>query len=249
MIYIRSEEEIEKMRESNRIVSETLHVLGLEMKPGVQTRKLDRIAEEYIHSQHAKSAFKGYRGYPASICISIDEEVVHGIPSKRELLAGQIVGIDVGVEKDGYYGDAAFTFAVGEVSETKARLMQVTKESLYKGIEKALPGKHLSDIGNAVQFFVEENGFSVVRDMVGHGIGQKLHECPEVPNYGEPGRGPVLRPGMCLAIEPMVNAGTFEVYALNDGWTVVTVDHQPSAHYEHTITITENGPIILSVSE
>ncbi|MDD5765467.1 MAG: type I methionyl aminopeptidase [Candidatus Marinimicrobia bacterium] len=249
MIYIRSQEEIEKMRESNRIVAETILVLGREIKPGIQTRKLDKIADDYIHSRHAKSAFKGYRGYPASICISIDEEVVHGIPSKRELLAGQIVSVDVGVEKDGYYGDAAYTFAVGEVSEVKAHLMQVTKDSLYKGIEKALPGKHLSDIGNAVQSYAEKNGFSVVRDMVGHGIGERLHESPEVPNYGEAGRGPVLRPGMCLAIEPMVNAGTFEVYALDDDWTVVTADHQPSAHYEHTIAITENGPVILSVSE
>jgi methionyl aminopeptidase len=249
MIYIRSQEEIEKMRESNRIVAETILVLGREIKPGIQTRKLDKIADDYIHSRHAKSAFKGYRGYPASICISIDEEVVHGIPSKRELLAGQIVSVDVGVEKDGYFGDAAYTFPVGEVSEVKAHLMQVTKDSLYKGIEKALPGKHLSDIGNAVQSYAEKNGFSVVRDMVGHGIGERLHESPEVPNYGEAGRGPVLRPGMCLAIEPMVNAGTFEVYALDDDWTVVTADHQPSAHYEHTIAITENGPVILSVSE
>jgi len=249
MIYIRSQEEIEKMRESNRIVAETILVLGREIKPGIQTRKLDKIADDYIHSCHAKSAFKGYRGYPASICISIDEEVVHGIPSKRELLAGQIVSVDVGVEKDGYFGDAAYTFPVGEVSEVKAHLMQVTKDSLYKGIEKALPGKHLSDIGNAVQSYAEKNGFSVVRDMVGHGIGERLHESPEVPNYGEAGRGPVLRPGMCLAIEPMVNAGTFEVYALDDDWTVVTADHQPSAHYEHTIAITENGPVILSVSE
>jgi len=249
MIYIRSQEEIGKMRESNRIVAETIHILGLEIKPGIQTGKLDKIADEYIRSRGANPAFKGYRGYPASICISIDEEVVHGIPSKRELRAGQIVSVDVGAEKDGYYGDSAYTFAVGEVSETKKHLMQVTKDSLYKGIEKALPGKHLSDIGNAVQSYVEMNGFSVVRDMVGHGIGQRLHESPEVPNYGDPGKGPILRPGMCLAIEPMVNAGTFEVYVLDNGWTIVTADHQPSAHYEHTIAITETGPVILSVSE
>ncbi|PIS27700.1 MAG: type I methionyl aminopeptidase [Candidatus Marinimicrobia bacterium CG08_land_8_20_14_0_20_45_22] len=249
MIYIRSQEEIGKMRESNRIVAETIHILGLEIKPGIQTGKLDKIADEYIRSRGTNPAFKGYRGYPASICISIDEEVVHGIPSKRELRAGQIVSVDVGAEKDGYYGDSAYTFAVGEVSETKKHLMQVTKDSLYKGIEKALPGKHLSDIGNAVQSYVEMNGFSVVRDMVGHGIGQRLHESPEVPNYGDPGKGPILRPGMCLAIEPMVNAGTFEVYVLDNGWTIVTADHQPSAHYEHTIAITETGPVILSVSE
>lgn len=249
MIYIHTEEEIEKIRVSNRIVSETLKILEKEIRPGVTTEKLDRIAYDYIRSQKAKPAFKGFNGYPANICISVDEEVVHGIPSKRELKDGQIVGIDVGVEKEGYYGDAAYTFGVGEVDAIKYRLMQVTKDSLYKGINEARPGKHLSDIGNAIQTYVESNGFSVVRDLVGHGIGRKLHESPEVPNYGEPAKGPLLRPGMCLSIEPMVNAGTYEVYSLNDGWTIVTSDHKPSAHFEHTIAITEDGPVILSVTE
>jgi len=249
MIYIRSQKEIEKIHESNRIVAETLQLLANKIKPGVTTRYLDKIAEDYIFSKSAKPAFKGYNGYPASICASIEEQVVHGIPSERELEQGEIIGIDVGVLKNGYYGDAAYTFAVGEVSEAKRELMKITKESLYKGIQKARAGNHLSDIGNAIQTYVEAHGFSVVRTLVGHGIGANLHEAPEIPNYGEPGKGPELKPGMCLAIEPMVNEGTFEVESLDDGWTIVTADRKPSAHYEHTITITNNGPLILSKNE
>jgi len=249
MIYIRSQAEIEKMWESNQIVYQTLCLLGPEIRPGVTTKSLDKIAEEFIQSQGARPAFKGFNGYPASICTSIDEQVVHGIPSSRVLKEGEIVGIDVGAEKDGYFGDAALTYAVGEVSEVKQRLMRVTEESLYQAIAVARAGKRLSDIGNAVQKHVEANGFSVVRTLVGHGIGTHLHEAPEIPNYGEPGKGPVLKPGMCLAIEPMVNAGTFEVYLLEDDWTIVTADHQPSAHFEHTIVIMENDPLILSTNK
>ena len=249
MIYIRSLEEVEKIRESNRIVADTIALLGKEIKPGKSTLALDKLAEEYIRSQDAQPAFKGYNGFPASICASIDEQVVHGIPSQRELQDGEIVGIDVGALKNGYYGDAAFTFAVGQVDETRQRLMRVTENSLYKGIEKARAGNHLSDIGHAIQTYVESHGFSVVRSLVGHGIGTQLHEAPEVPNYGNPGRGPELKPGMCLAIEPMVNVGTFEVESLEDGWTIITVDHKPSAHFEHTIAITESDPLILSTRE
>ncbi|HCL00189.1 MAG TPA: type I methionyl aminopeptidase [Candidatus Marinimicrobia bacterium] len=249
MIYIRSQKEIEKIYESNRIVAETLQLLENEIKPGITTQYLDKIAEDYILGKGAKPAFKGYNGYPATICASVEEQVVHGIPSGRELKQGEIIGIDVGVLKNGYYGDSAYTFAVGEVSEAKRKLMKITKESLYEGIQKARAGNRLSDIGNAIQTYVEAHGFSVVRTLVGHGIGANLHEAPEVPNYGEPGRGPELKPGMCLAIEPMVNEGTFDVESLNDGWTIVTVDGKPSAHYEHTITITNNGPLILSKNE
>ncbi|MBU0712390.1 type I methionyl aminopeptidase [bacterium] len=249
MIYIRSLKEVEKITESNRIVAETLALLGKEIKPGISTLALDKLAEEYIRSQDAQPAFKGYNGFPASICASIDEQVVHGIPSQRELHDGEIIGIDVGALKNGYYGDAAFTFAVGQVDETRQRLMRVTEDSLYKGIEKARAGNHLSDIGHMIQTYVESHGFSVVRSLVGHGIGTQLHEAPEVPNYGDPGRGPELKPGMCLAIEPMVNVGTFEVESLEDGWTIVTVDRKPSAHFEHTIAITENNPLILSTRE
>lgn len=249
MIYIRSREEIEKIRESNRIVAETITLLGTHIKPGITTLELDKLAEDFIRSQGAEPAFKGYNGFPATICASIDEQVVHGIPSKRELREGEIIGIDIGALKDGYYGDSAFTFAVGQVDETRQQLMRVTEESLYRGIAQARAGNHLSDIGHAVQSYVESNGFSVVRSLVGHGIGTQLHEPPEVPNYGIPGRGPELKPGMCLAIEPMVNVGTFEVESLEDGWTIVTVDRKPSAHFEHTIAITESDPLILSIRE
>lgn len=249
IIYIRSLKEIEKIRESNRIVAETLSLLKTEIRPGVSTLELDKIAEDFIRGHDAKPAFKGYNGFPASICTSINEQVVHGIPSKRVLQEGDIIGIDIGALKDGYYGDSAYTFAVGKVDDEKLRLMRVTEESLYRGIEQARAGNHLSDIGHAIQTFVEDNGFSVVRTLVGHGIGTKLHEPPEVPNYGLPGRGPELKPGMCLAIEPMVNIGTFEVECLDDGWTIVTADRQASAHYEHTIAITEDDPLILSTRE
>lgn len=246
MIYIRSKDEIYKIWESNKIVYETLQMLGKEIKPGVKTKRLDKLAEEFIHNKGGRPAFKGYNGYPAAICTSIDEQVVHGIPSNRELRDGEILSIDVGAEKNGYYGDSAYTYAVGEVEPIKKKLMNITQESLYKGIAMANPGNRLSDIGNAVQTHVESHGFSVVKVLVGHGIGRELHEHPEVPNYGEPGKGPTLKAGMCIAIEPMVNVGTYNVFTLDDGWTVVTADKKPSAHYEHTIAITEDGPLILS---
>lgn len=246
MIYIRSKDEIYKIWESNKIVYETLQMLGKEIKPGVKTKRLDKLAEEFIHNKGGRPAFKGYNGFPAAICTSIDEQVVHGIPSNRELRDGEILSIDVGAEKNGYYGDSAYTYPVGEVEPIKKKLMNITQESLYKGIAMANPGNRLSDIGNAVQTHVESHGFSVVKVLVGHGIGRELHEHPEVPNYGEPGKGPTLKAGMCIAIEPMVNVGTYNVFTLDDGWTVVTADKKPSAHYEHTIAITEDGPLILS---
>eukprot|EP01156_Anaeramoeba_ignava_P010591 Anaeramoba_ignava/a480209_50.p3 GENE.a480209_50~~a480209_50.p3 ORF type:complete len:265 (-),score=32.27 a480209_50:3185-3979(-) len=246
MIYIRTESEIEKLRESNRINYETLLELGKHVKPGITTQELDEIAEKMIRSQGGIPAFLGYSGYPASICASINDEVVHGIPSKNNVLQeGDIVGIDIGVEKDGFFGDAAITFAVGNISEEAKKLLEITKKSLYKGIEKAVPGGRLSDIGNAIQTFVEAEGYSVVRVLVGHGIGENMHEEPEVPNYGRPGRGPVLKPGMVLAIEPMINIGTHRVKTDDDGWTVRTEDKSLSAHFEHSIVITENGPFIM----
>ena len=246
MVHIRTAEEIEKIRESCRIVSETLDLLSREIKPGITTLYLDHLAAEFIKSQGGHSAFKGYNGFPCNICTSIDEQVVHGIPSNRVLKEGEIISIDVGVKKNGYYGDAAMTFAVGTVSDDRLQLMRVTEDSLYQGIAQARPGNHLSDIGHAIQTHVESYGYGVVRELVGHGVGRELHEPPEIPNYGEPGRGPVLKPGMCLAIEPMITMGSYEVRLLKDGWTVITEDHLPSAHYEHTIAIGPDGPQILS---
>jgi len=246
MIYIKTKEEIEKIRDSCRIAYRTVMMLGKYIKPGIKTSELNSIAEDFILKNGARPAFKGYKGYPATICTSINEEVVHGIPGDRKLKEGDIISVDIGTCRNGYYGDVAFTFPVGEVDDEKKRLMDVTRESLYKGIEKAAPGNRLSDISHAIQSYVEANGFSVVRSLVGHGIGRNLHESPEVPNYGAPGMGPELKPGMCLAIEPMVNAGMYEVYTLDDGWTVVTLDGRPSAHFEHTVAITENGPVILT---
>lgn len=247
MIYLRSDEELEKIAESNRINYEALMMLEEHIKPGVNTLRLDELAEDYIRSMDAEPAFKGYKGFPSTICASINNEIVHGIPSKtRELKDGDIISIDVGVKKDDYYGDAAYTFTVGEVAEDIQKLLDVTKESLYKGINKAITGNNLTDIGSEIQQYVESRGFSVVRDLVGHGIGRSLHEDPEVPNFGEPGKGPKLKSGMCLAIEPMVNAGDFDIKTLEDEWTVVTVDGSLSAHFEHTIAITSDGPIILA---
>jgi len=245
MIYIRSASEIAKLQESNRINYLTLLKLGKLIEPGITTLELDAVAEDFIRSHGGKPAFKGYNGFPASICASINDEVVHGIPSDRKLQQGDIIGIDVGVEKDGYFGDAAMTYAVGKISENAQKLMNATRESLYKGIEKAIPGGRLSDIGNAVQTHVEVSGYSVVRTLVGHGIGENLHEEPEVPNFGAAGKGPVLKSGMVLAIEPMVNIGKHKVVTDSDGWTVRTDDNSLSAHFEHSIVITENGPFIM----
>lgn len=246
MVRIRSKREIDLMAESCQIVGDTLNLLSDHVQPGVSILELDRIAEEYILSRNARPAFKGYMGFPATLCVSVDDEVVHGIPSDRTLNEGEIVGIDCGAEKNGYFGDAARTFAIGEISGEKQNLMKVTKEAMFLGIEKARPGNFVSDIGHAIQTYAEENGFSVVRELVGHGIGTDLHEEPQVPNYGTPKQGHELKEGMCLAIEPMINLGSHEVYTDKDGWTVKTSDGKSSAHFENTIAILDSGPRILT---
>lgn len=246
MIIIKSLQEIELMRQAGRIVADTLQELAGAIRPGITTIQLDTLARQYIQKSGARPAFLGYHGFPATICTSLNEEVVHGIPGLRRLKAGDIISIDVGVFYKGYYGDAAATFPVGEVSPLAKRLLEVTRESLYKGIEKAYPGNRLYDISAAIQTYVESRGFSVVRSYVGHGIGSEMHEEPQVPNYGLPGKGPLLEAGMVLAIEPMVNAGTWEVETLSDDWTVVTKDRNLSAHFEHTVAIMQDGPEILT---
>jgi methionyl aminopeptidase len=249
MIILKSKQEIEKMRIVNRMVAEVLNVLKKEVKPGITTEYLNEVAEKEAKKKHAKCAFKGYGGFPKALCTSINEEVVHGIPSKRRVLKeGDIISLDFGLIYDGWYGDSAITVAVGNIDEEKKRLMDVTKEALMRGIDMARPGNFLYDISNAVQTYVEGFGFNAVRDYVGHGIGRQLHEDPQVPNYvpSRDSRGPMLRVGMTIAIEPMINAGTWRVKVLKDGWTVVTADGKPSAHFEHTIAITEDGPVILS---
>jgi len=248
VIVCRSAAELEKMRAAGRLVGEVLTALTPSVVPGVTTAELDEVAEKMITDAGAIPAFKGYHGYPATICSSINEEVIHGIPSgQRVLREGDILSIDVGASLEGYFGDSAITLPVGHVSEEAARLLTVTEEALYKAIEVARPGGRVSDIGHAVQKHVEAYGFSVVREFVGHGIGQKMHEEPQVPNYGEPGRGPRLAEGMVLAIEPMVNAGKPAVKVLGDGWTAVTRDGSLSAHFEHTVAVTKNGPDVLTM--
>lgn len=246
MVYTRSEREINMISKSCQIVADTIEMLSDYVIAGVSLIDLDNKAEEYIVSCGARPAFKGYMGFPATLCISIDDAVVHGLPHDGYLREGQIVGIDCGAELNGYYGDHAKTFAVGEISDEKNNLMQITKESLYKGIEQAKPGNYVGDIGHAVQSHAESYGYSVVRELVGHGIGEKLHEEPQVPNYGNPNQGYKLHAGMCIAIEPMINLGSKEVYTAKDGWTIFTMDGQVSAHFEHTIAIKEDGPHILS---
>ena len=246
MVYTRSEREINMISKSCQIVADTIEMLSEYVIAGASLIDLDKKAEEYIVSCGARPAFKGYMGFPSTLCISIDDAVVHGLPHDGYLREGQIVGIDCGAELNGYYGDHAKTFAVGEISDEKNNLMQITKESLYKGIEQAKPGNYVGDIGHAVQSHAESNGYSVVRELVGHGIGEKLHEEPQVPNYGNPNQGYKLHAGMCIAIEPMINLGSKEVYTAKDGWTVFTMDGQVSAHFEHTIAIKEDGPHILS---
>jgi len=252
MIQVKTKREIELIRESSRIVAEVLTLVGRHINPGVSTQELNEIAEEFIRSRGGTPAFKGYgrkdNPFPAAVCTSIDSEVVHGIPGQRVLKEGEILSVDVGVKKNGYYGDSARSFRVGKISPAKERLMKVTEESLYKGIEQAKAGNRVEDISHAIQEHVESSGFSVVRDLVGHGVGKKLHEEPSVPNFGEPGKGELLKNGMTLAIEPMVNAGTWEVRFMSDGWTVVTLDGQPSAHFEHTIAIVNGKAEILSLS-
>ncbi|OIQ62438.1 type I methionyl aminopeptidase [Neomoorella thermoacetica] len=247
MIILKSRREIALMREAGRIVAGALAKLQEHIAPGITTGELDRIAEEYIRRHDAVPAFKGYHGFPASICASVNEEVVHGIPGLKKLVAGDIISIDIGVVKNGYVGDSASTFPVGDIDSGKKQLLAATQAALQEGIKKAVVGNRLTDISHAIQAFVEARGFSVVRDYVGHGVGRAMHEDPQVPNFGPPGYGPRLRVGMVLAIEPMVNAGTHEVYTLPNRWTVVTRDGQPSAHFEHTVAITENGPEILTL--
>jgi methionyl aminopeptidase len=250
VIICRSAAELERMRAAGRLVGEVLTALAAEVAPGVTTAQLDATAERMIVNAGATPAFKGYHGYPATICSSINEEVIHGIPSaSRVLHDGDIVSIDVGVSLDGYYGDSAITVPVGRVSEEAGTLLRVTEEALYKAIDVVRPGGRVSDIGHAVQSHVEAHGFSVVREFVGHGIGQRMHEEPQVPNYGEAGRGPRLAEGMVLAIEPMVNAGKPAVKVLTDGWTAVTKDKSLSAHFEHTVAVTADGPWILTARE
>lgn len=249
MIVLKTAREIAIMSEACRISAGALKVAGEAVEPGVTTAEIDRIAENYIRKHGAKPNFKGYNGYPAAACISINNEVIHGIPSKHRVIkAGDIVSIDLGATYEGFNGDNAATFAAGDVSVEAKRLMKATKESLYKGISAAIAGNRIGDIGSAVQTYVEANGFSVVRDYVGHGVGTKLHEAPEVPNYGKPNHGIRLVPGMTIAIEPMVNQGDYKVNVLPDGWTVLTKDGSLSAHFEHTVAITADGPKILTVA-
>jgi methionyl aminopeptidase len=253
VIYIKTKKEIDFIRESCKIVAETLQLVKANVKAGITTKELDQIAEDYILSNNARAAFKGYSqggssvDYPASICSSIDDEVVHGIPGNRVLKNGDIISIDVGVYKNGYYGDAALSVGVGEISDEKKRLMEVTEKSLYLGIEAAQSGNHVHDISYAVQSYVEENGYSIVRDLCGHGVGKYLHEDPSIPNFGKKGTGAVLKNGMTIAIEPMVNLGNYRVKTAEDGWTVLTADGSPSAHFEHSILILNNKPEILTV--
>jgi methionyl aminopeptidase len=253
MIPLKTAEEIELIRGSSRIVADVLKLVGERARPGTTTLELDKVAEEYIRSMDGEPAFKGYGWdkknlFPATLCTSIDAEVVHGIPSKRVLREGDLLSVDVGVRKNGFYGDGAWSFAIGDIAEEKRRLMHVTEESLMKGIEKARVGNRVHDISFAVQQHAEANGFSVVRDLVGHGVGKKLHEEPSVPNFGEPGTGPELKNGMTLAIEPMINYGTWEVRMAQDGWTIVTADGKPSAHFEHTVAIVDSRAEILTLS-
>ena len=246
MIILKSEREINYMRDAGKIVAKALSEVRKAAKPNVMTLELDEIAEKYIKNCGATPAFKGYHGFPGNICSSVNEEVVHGIPGLKKLKNGDTVSVDIGAVINGYYGDAAITIPVGEIQTEVQRLLDVTEQSLYKGIERAIINNRLSDISHAVQQHAESFGYGVVRDYVGHGIGRNMHEDPQVPNYGQPGRGPRLKPGMTLAIEPMINMGTHEVTTLDDGWTVITSDGKRSAHFEHTIAITHDGPEIMT---
>jgi methionyl aminopeptidase len=246
---LKTAKELQKLREANKIVADTLQMLRLKIKAGVSTWQLNKLAETYIKKFKATPAFKGYRGFPGSLCVSLNEQVVHGIPSKKVILqSGDILSIDFGVYYKGFYGDSAITVPVGKISTEKESLLKVTEKSLYLGIEQAIEGNRINDISSAVQKYVEEKNFSVVRQFVGHGIGENLHEAPEIPNYDRKCRTPKIYNGMVLAIEPMVNIGTYDVKILKDKWTVITADRKASAHFEHSIAITENGPEILSIA-
>jgi len=250
MIFLKTREEVERIRECNIIIAEALKFIADFVRPGISTWELDKEIETFIVRKKARPSFKGLYGFPAATCISVQDEVVHGIPSKkRKLHDGEIVGIDVGVEKDGFFGDSAFTFPVGRITPAVKKLLNVTEKSLYLGIEQSQADKKVGDIGHAIQRYVEKNGFSVVRELVGHGVGRKPHEDPQIPNFGSPDKGAVLKKGMVLAIEPMVNMGAHEVYFAEDEWTVKTSDGSVSAHFEHSIAITDNGPEILSKIE
>ena len=246
MIYLKTDEEIELLRAANQIVARTLAEVAKVIAPGVTTLKLDTIAEEYIRSQGAVPGFKGYGGFPGTLCVSVNENVVHGIPSNYALREGDIVSVDCGAVKDVYNGDSTYTFCVGEVDEEVKRLLRTTKESLYIGIEHAVEGNRIGDIGHAIQEYCEKRGYGVVREMCGHGVGRKLHEDPDVPNYGRKGTGPLIKNGMVIAIEPMINMGSKNIVIERDGWTTRTKDRKPSAHYEHTIAIHHGKPDILS---
>jgi methionyl aminopeptidase len=246
VIVCKSPAELERMRTANVLVADVLAELAVLVAPGVTTAELDEAAETLVRGAGAEPAFKGYRGYPATLCASVNEQVVHGIPSKRALRDGDIISLDMGVKLNGFYGDSAVTVPVGRVSEEASRLLQATREALDRGIAQVKLGGRVSDIGHAIQRHVEASGFSVVREFVGHGIGAALHEEPQIANYGEPGRGPRLAEGMVLAIEPMVNAGRPAVKVLADGWTAVTKDGSLSAHFEHTVAVTKNGPLVLT---
>lgn len=246
MIYLKTDEEIELLRESNLLVGQTLGELAKWVAPGVTTLQLDHIAEEFIRDHQALPGFLGYAGYPNTLCVSVNEQIVHGIPSDYVLKEGDIVSIDCGVVKNGFNGDSAYTFEVGEVAYEVKRLLKTTKESLYLGIEQAIEGKRIGDISNAIQTYCEHRGYSVVRELCGHGVGKKLHEEPEVPNYGRRGCGPLLKNGMVIAIEPMINLGSRNIVVEKDGWTTRTKDRKPSAHFEHTIAIREEGADVLS---
>ena len=248
MIVEKSPAELKKMRTANALVADVLNELCSLVAPGVTTEELDAVAEKRIREAGAVPAFKGYHGYPATLCASTNDAIVHGIPSTLPLADGDIVSLDMGVVLDGFYGDSAITVGIGEISEEAKRLLRVTREALDRAIEQVRVGGHVSDLGYAVQQHVEANGFSIVRDFVGHGIGTKLHEDPQIPNYGTPGRGPRLTEGMVLAIEPMVNAGDVGMRILEDGWTAVTLDGSLSAHFEHSVAVTREGPVILSHS-
>lgn len=246
MIICKTPREIDIMREAGRIVARTHEELKKHLVPGITTRELDEIADRFIRSHNAIPSFKGYSGFPGSICVSVNEELVHGIPGNRVLHEGDIISIDIGAKYNGYHGDSAWTYPVGKIDEESARLLDVTEQSLYIGLKEAKQGVRLSNISNSIQTYVEANGFSIVREYVGHGIGQDLHEDPQIPHYGPPNKGPILKPGMVLCVEPMVNAGSRYVKTLADDWTVVTTDGKRCAHFEHTIVITETGYDILT---
>lgn len=247
MIQYKSSREIEKIRKAGRVVAEILDLISENVRPGVTTRKLEALASERFKKRKARPAFLGYQGFPASICVSVDDEVVHGIPGDRTLVEGEIVSVDVGAIVNGYFGDSARSFAVGNVNSEARRLLSVTNEALKRGINACSVGNHLGDLSFAIQSYVESEGFSVVRDLVGHGIGKKMHEEPQVPNFGEAGTGIELKEGLVVAIEPMINAGEHKVRVLSDGWTIVTDDGSRSAHFEHTVAVTSDGPEILTL--